>query len=79
MFLAWIAKILGILIAAFGALRIAIAVFVLESEDIETFSRAYLGSGTPGEAIDRGIYAILIGFVFLMLGQILHELKRRRS
>ncbi|MBL6428251.1 MAG: hypothetical protein HOY44_12045 [Maritimibacter sp.] len=78
MVLAWVSKLLGILILGFGALRIVIALFILESGDIETLSRSYLGSDTPGEAIDGGIYAALVGFAFVMLGQILHELRRRR-
>ncbi|OOG73862.1 hypothetical protein B0E45_06105 [Sinorhizobium sp. A49] len=70
---AWVALI-------FGALRVAIGVFVASADDPETRARMaarYLGSSTSGEAIDQGILVMVFAIAFGILVKIARSLSKR--
>jgi hypothetical protein len=66
----WIA-FLGLIL---GLLRVGLALFIAfgtdDRESIELAASRYLGTATSGEAIDRGIEAILVALAFWMLARI---------
>ena len=67
---AWLAIILG-------AIRIALALFAMNTED-PNFAMQYLGRVTTGEALDQGIDMVLFGLIVGVLTDISHSVARRR-
>ena len=69
--IAWLALILGIA-------QIAMGLIVAQSGDPSLASR-YLGSGTPGHAIDQGLYVLIVGIVVGVLTEISGSLAGNRQ
>lgn len=60
-----------------GALRVASGLLVAQSENYEAIARRYLGSKTPGEAIDQGLMVLIFGICLGVLVEISRSLQRR--
>lgn len=63
MFFARLAHIIAVLALVFGLARIGIGFYVASIEPAEARAAAtarYIGSKTSGEAIDQGIYVIIL-------------------
>ncbi len=59
-----------------GALRMASGLLVARSENYEALARRYLGSKTPGEAIDQGVMVLIFGICLGVLVEISRSLQR---
>lgn len=73
----WLGRIAAWGLVIFGALRVAMGLWVATAfEDQATFEAAtarYIGSGTTGDAIDRGVMMIGAGILFGLLAKIAAE------
>jgi hypothetical protein len=69
MFFTRAGRVVAWLAIIFGVLRIALALFVVQSGDPSLVPR-YLGSGTTGQAIDQGLYVLIFGIVVGVLTDI---------
>lgn len=70
----FLALLVGWVILAFGAIRLTVGLFAASIDDPAERAAAvsrYIGTGTSGEAIDRAIVTLLVGFVFLILARLL--------
>jgi hypothetical protein len=82
MFFSKSARILAILAIAFGLLRVLIGFGVANIEPTEEreFARArYIGSKSPGQAIDQGIYTILFAIALGTLAEISFSMRKTAS
>lgn len=64
------ARILGFLGVLFGAVRVAVGFLSAQTDQPIEFARMYLGTLTTGEAIDEGLYVILVSIVIGAIGEI---------
>lgn len=69
MFFTGAGRVVAWLAIIFGGMRIALALFVVQSGDPSLVPR-YLGTDTTGQAIDQGLYAVIFGVVFGVLTDI---------
>jgi len=69
MFFTRAGRIVAWLAIIFGAFRIALALFVVQSGDPSLVPR-YLGSGTTAQAIDQAFYVLIFGIVVGVLTDI---------
>jgi amino acid permease len=69
MFFTKAGRVVAWLAIIFGCLRIALALFVVQSGDPNLVPR-YLGSGTTGQAINHGFYVLIFGIVIGVLTDI---------
>lgn len=72
---AWLAMILGLLRVAMG---FSVA-FIGDPAERAAAASRYLGSGTSGDAIDRGIEVFLFGLVLGILVNIGRSLSERKE
>ena len=73
------ARFLGILGVLFGALRVGMGILGIYSEQPIEFAKMYLGNVTTGEAIDEGLYRILVSIVIGAIGEIGLQLAKPRQ
>ena len=66
----WIAALAVVL----GGLRLVTAIFVLFTEDPSEAARMVLGSRTTGQAIDQGLFMIVVGVCIGVLTEISERL-----
>lgn len=57
-------------VVIYGLLRIALGVAVIQSSDPTAAAARYLGSGSGGAAIDKGIMAVIVGICIGVLVEI---------
>ena len=69
MFFTRAARVLAWLAIIYAVVRIALAVFVIQSGDPSLVHR-YIGSGTTGQAIDRALYVLVFGIALGVLADI---------
>lgn len=62
-----------------GALRMASGLLVAQSENYEALARRYLGSKTPGEAIDGGMMMLVFGIGLGILVEISRSARSPRD
>ena len=70
MFYTKIAKVISVIILFLGIARISMGIIVITSETPKLAAARYLGSGTSGEAIDKGLLYILIAITLAVLVEI---------
>lgn len=64
-----VAIVLGWFLLVTSALRVGMAVYVVQELGLIRYPR-YLGSKTTGEVIDQAMYVAAFGLIFVLLGQI---------
>lgn len=79
MFFTRIGGVIAWLAFAVGALRMLMAFSIAQSEDYAVQARRYLGSKTPGEAIDQGLMVLLFGIGLGILVEISRSVRFPRD
>ena len=79
MFYTKIAKFISAIILLLGIFRIAMGIVVVTSETPKLAAARYLGSGTSGEAIDKGFLYIFIAITLGVLVEISITLQKKND
>jgi hypothetical protein len=69
-------RILALLVIVFGVISLALGLAVATGAVVEPEPGAYLGNRTSSEAIDQGIYRIIVGFIMGAIAQIAHSVSK---
>ena len=75
MFFTAVGRVLASLMVFFGASRFGFGFYAAYTED-QAFAARYVGSASPGEAIDRGLLMLAAGIAFGVLTDISRSLRR---
>lgn len=78
MFFTYAGRVIAWLAILLGAVRIALAVFVIQTGDPDLVPR-YLGGGTTGQSINLGIYYVVFGIVVGLLTDISRSLAGHKN
>lgn len=74
MFFTQLGRVVAWLTLVLGALRAGLGLHVGMSENYEAMATRYLGSSSPGEAIDKGLLMLVFGICLGILTEISHSL-----
>lgn len=73
----WVLKVIALVVLVWGVIRLSMGLYVAIAFDgSQSATTRYLGSGTSGEAIDQGIYMVLISIALLI---IVRSARKKRS
>lgn len=77
MFYTKVARIVAVIAVILGVLSLLLGLAVATGIVVEPEPGRYLGSKTSGQAIDRGVYYIVVGIILGSLAEIGRSLSKR--
>lgn len=75
MFFAKICRLFAYVLLVLGCLKVSLGFFGASMENHRAFARRYLGTETTGEAIDEGLYTIVVAVGFGIAWELLKRLR----
>lgn len=67
-------KVIAIIVLFLGLFRLSLGLYVaVVFEGSQSATARYLGSGTSGEAIDQGIYRIILAVMALIIVRLIRK------